>query len=261
MNYSIRFYVGCNYFDKVDEIIINYDYKDAELINFVQKYPDKRIVANTFNLEGFAEDSVDIFKAVREVHPNFAVMCKIDEDITKLKGNNIPFFYISGANSYDEVRSMIEAGVSDIYIENELCFDLPRIAEYCHHNEVKVRVIPNVAQTKSRLPMNDMRKFFIRPEAIELYEDIIDVIEVQCKVLTKQPTVIQIYKDGHWNGDLKILIGNFKESIDNRVFLPAFDEYRMVCKKKCNVGKCNLCNTCFLLGKTLETKEIIIKRG
>lgn len=46
------------------------------------------------------------------------------------------------------IYALIDRKVSDIYIVEELGFDLINVANVLHKNNINVRIFPNVAQSK-----------------------------------------------------------------------------------------------------------------
>lgn len=66
--------------------------------------------------------------------------------------------------------------VTDVFITEQLGFEVDKVAEIVHSKDVQVRAFPNVAQVQYE-NLDDIYKFWIRPEDVELYEDYIDVLE------------------------------------------------------------------------------------
>lgn len=70
--------------------------------------------------------------------------------------------------------------MSDIYITNDLAFDLNTLSKEVHkiNNKCQIRVYCNIAQSALVLQeQNSLKSFFIRPEDVDLYEKYIDVLE------------------------------------------------------------------------------------
>ena len=259
MKFAIKYYRGCRTLSEADEIIIQYNEKNSNLIDFVQKYNyNQRIIVDISNLKNI-EDNLKIFETVYSIHSCFAILLRYGQCTADLAEMNIPYFFLDGASTFDEMVGIVNCGVSDIYIINELGFNLKEISKYCHNKNVKIRVYPNVAQTISKFPTKSLTNFFIRPDAIKIYEPYVDVFEF-FGPLDRQPALFDIYKDERWLGQLDDVIIDLKENIDNRTIVPYFDTIRANCKKICNLEKCDVCKAVENFGKTLETKEIGIKR-
>lgn len=260
MKFAIRFFQGCRILTKADEIIIRYNEKTTGLIDFVQEWQDtQRIVADVTELETPIEECANIFKAAYETHKAFAVLISTKQNYKVLIEKNIPFFFAEGVSTYDELVAFVAAGVSDIYVINELGFNLKPIHDYCVNKNVKVRVYPNVAQSNCALYENNFKKFFIRPDAVKLYEDVADIFEFYGP-LSIQPVLYDIYYDERWLGNLNEVILDLDLDIDNRTIMPYFDVMRLKCNKRCSLNSCDICGVTNNLGQTLKDKELGLKR-
>lgn len=255
MKHACKFYQGCPMLQTADEIIIKYDTKDREILNFVQKWnPEQRIILDITKLIDI-EKNLDLFTATMKLH-NIAFLCSKDQDFHLLEEECLPFFFEEKCGNFDELIGQIRLKVSDVYITNELGFYLPEIAQMCKDKHVKIRVIPNMAQSGTELVSNDLTKFFIRPEDLHLYEDYIDVIEFMTDRIELQPTLYSIYKEERWDGDLNQIIYGFKDSIINNTIMPIFGETRLKCKKRCCFGKCDICSYIKSISNELDKKDI-----
>lgn len=142
-------------------------------------------------------------------------------------------------------------------------FELEKIAEIAHQNNVKVRVFPNVAQS-SRKETKDLWKFWIRPEDFDIYEKYIDVYEFYYERYEQQEIYYNIYaKDKKWLGNLNEIIIGLQEDFDSTRIVPRFAQKRVRCGRECmKGGKCKICDRVIELSKTLEKTPIrvVIKK-
>lgn len=260
MKFAVKFYKDCRILPQVDEIIIQYNEKNPNLIKFVQEYKeDQRIVINITELSNI-EDNLNIFEAAFKAHPHFAILLSQKQNIADIAEMNIPFFFLEGASCLDDMAAMVNAGVSDLYVINELAFNIVEVSEYCHKKNVSVRVYPNVAQSLSRLNnINSLTKFFVRPDAVQVYSPYVDVMEF-FGPLDKQPVLYEIYRDERWQGNLDDIIIGLNKHIDNKTIVPYFDIIRLKCGKVCSFEKCSICSAVEKFGNTLQTKEIGIRK-
>lgn len=259
MKFAIKFYKGCRVLENADEIIIKYTKKTSKLIDFVQEWKGHRIIVDVTELDNI-EDNLSIFKAAYDIHNSFAIMLLYGQEVVNIAEMNIPFFFIDGVNSLDDLVGQIRLGVSDVYILNELCFNLDKISKLCHDNNVLVRVYPNVAQSASKFPVDNFTKFFIRPDDIMFYKDYIDVIEFYGQ-LNKQPVLYDIYRDERWLDNLDNIIIGLDKGIDNRTIVPYFGEARAKCQKRCIYSRCDVCGSVANLAGTLKEKGLGLTKG
>lgn len=125
MKYCIQYYRNFKYFNDIDEIIITYNDKDVNVLNFLEQFSETktRIILDANKIDNI-EDNLNIFIAAREAHKNLAIKIKLDSnEALLLYENNIPFFFDDFVDNWDTLISFINAKVSDVYIVNELGFE------------------------------------------------------------------------------------------------------------------------------------------
>ena len=259
MNYCVDFYNHLTGYEKADEYTIKYTKKNDVLIDFLEKNNTKRV--NLTIEERVTEAEMETFVSIYEKFSNLVLRFEsYDAEIIDLiQKSGIPFFFGNRINNWDEFIGFINLGVSDIYIVEDLCFDLERVAAIAKPAGIRLRTFANVAQsTWKETP--EIKKFWIRPEDISIYENYIDTLEFfgtpqQISVLLK------VYKeDKQWFGRLKEIIFGLQSDIDSRFIVQRFAEQRVKCKKDClKGGKCQVCDRVIELSNTLEKANIMIK--
>lgn len=244
MKYCIPFFVGMNSKKSIDELIIKYKEERYDtLIEFLNEHFYLRVIINFQNRELTSKD-LDFFSALAEKEEyNFAIMIsyRINKDIiSQLKETKINYFFQEYCVDYSSIAAFLDMGVSDIYIVNDLCFDLPTVSDIVHAAGAKVRVFPNVAQ--EMYPTKDpITRFFIRPEDIFLYENYVDVCEIFGDAgITEE--IFYVYINQKWNKEINKLISNIDEEFTNTFLLENFSLRRLSCKRKCKINKdCDFC--------------------
>lgn len=257
------------YFDKIDEITINFIPRESSIINFLLENKNKRININIEDKDDFIENKrIKMFDVIKQQCPDIDFAFKIgyfkDESTKKImemiKTNEMQhkFFFQTLVGDWDTLNGYAELGVSDIYVVEDLGFEIKRVAEILHSRGIRVRVYPNVAQSKWG-KTDPFRKFFIRPEDVDIYEDYVDVIEF----FGKNDSIETYYKiyaiDKKWFGKLNEIIIDFDSDVDNRCILPKFAPKRLNCGKKCAKGKhCEICSAIVELAEVLKKNQLLI---
>lgn len=243
-----------------DELTIDFNRKDTTLLKFLDKYSDKRINMYVGD-EMYEEKDLHFLSELCKKYSNLYIKFGLhkEDKLEEIIDLGFPFFFSDLVNSWDLFLGLVECGVSDIYIVEELGFDLQRVAEVAHNEEVQIRVFPNVAQSSWEWE-NDLKKFFIRPEDIDSYSAVVDTIEFWGDE-EKQDIYFTIYnKDKKWFGKLKEIIYNFNSDLDSRYIIPRFAEKRMNCHKECiKGGRCRRCDRIKQLSETLKDSELIVR--
>lgn len=270
MKYCVPYYRGFRYMDQVDEVIIPYDEKDVNFIQSVLKkeqLKNKILIMDIENAEAFQKNNtIQVFAELQQKDYNLKLRFdNYNEDMKdvyqELKQMNIPFFFALYVRHWDVFTHLINLGVSDIYVIEELAFELNLLGPVAHAKDISIRVFANVAQSSCDENYS-VKSFFIRPEDVIVYAPYVDVIEFLGEGKEIQETLYKIYAiKGKWIGDLNELIMGLMDSIPNKSIIPAiFGEVRAKCGKKClKGGKCNICTSVVNTAKALDEKDLIFK--
>lgn len=257
--------------DAFDEISIIYEDQSKELIGFLQKHPNQRINLIVRDIDKFYDDKEWLkLDQIKEAMPNQELyLCFFgakrfsvieDSRIHQIIANlcNIPYFTGDLATNFSQLNYLLNLGVSDVYVGENICFEIPAVKQLCEKYGARVRAYPNVAQSEIR-NADAITKFFIRPQDVEVYEDYIDVFEFWGP-LDRQNTLRVIYTKRNWMAPLRDIILDFDEDIDSHRILSAFAQTRKNCGKKCEKGNgCRVCYTVASIGQKLEEKHLYAK--
>ena len=268
MKYCINYSNKSHIIDKVDEILIRYDKnKILELFTqFIPAHLNQRVIIqlieenNIDTIVNNLKKIISIYNENKDIKFDIQLPFYNQKFIEELKDTNLKYFFKVAANSWDKFTGLISQNVSDIYITDELAFELDKVAEIAHKNNIKVRIYPNVAQSRWD-KLSDILKFFIRPEDIEIYEPYIDVCEFYGDKAQQIDTYYKIYQDDKkWFGDLQEIIIGLDSKIDSRYIIPRFAEKRIKCGKDClKGGKCEMCKRILDLSEQLENAHLIVQ--
>jgi hypothetical protein len=273
MKYCVLYNKDFKYNDVVDEVIIVDEAIYPDSANIVEKVKggnwkdEQRIIIDLAYIETIVyvpEMTIPMLQMCKREHDNLVVRIPFGHRIKKdLQDAGIPFFYRNYAKTSDEVYAFIKEGVTDVYIVENLGFNISKIGQYCRDNNVKVRVIPNIAQypvgTKDIIP--DPCKFFIRPEDTHAYEDYCDIFELISDDTMALDALFEVYKNKVWKGDLSILIRGLEDSFRNASMNPAFGLMRTNCNHKCMYEKCKFCIDAQELAEMFARNKLQITRA
>lgn len=259
MHYCTQFNRNIRHIEKFDEIIVNYDNNEKELMNYLKKYLDKRFIIK-IEVDKINEIILNFFSELQKDNSNFSLCLNtFNKDIIKkIEEKNIPYFLNAYIKDWDTLIGILQYKVTDVYITENLCFDIKRVSAIAKKHNIKIRVFPNIAQSAWN-DINSIIKFFIRPEDTYLYEPYVDTFEFIGKP-NQMETYLKIYKeDQKWFGPLKEIIIDFNNDLDNKYVVPHFGERRLSCNKECLKGeKCKMCFTIEELAKALEKAKLAV---
>lgn len=243
MKYCLSSRQTAEYLQKADEIKI--EYRDRNIIEeLAEKYPKAGL---TLEVHPDTQIDFDELKQLNILSKNNLTVCfpKITTEVTAFcTKENIPFFLGYKISTPYELRAIEKTGAAEARIDAPLFFN----AEALQNADVKIRVFANMAHDNF-LPYGDgINGAWIRPEDIELYENVIDTVEFVADTLEQEQALYRIYAEKHqWSGKLNQIIKNLEIEVNN-TFLPAhFGERRLTCSQRCTEEKCHLCYSYFHL--------------
>lgn len=267
MKYCIQFDNRNKHIEDVAEIIIGWHGTDFRVQDFIEAHPDQRTiiyVAHDYIDINFIKAYAALAKEIPQDGHNWRfcfelapfqlyLNSKENTDIWEqlLNEAGAKWFYSRAPYNWDELNEWLRRGVSDVYISNDMAFDISACVEATHSYEVQVRLIPNRAQ-HFNWRNHDIRTFFIRPEAVPFYEEYDNIVfefyEHPDIPLTRTAVLYEIYESHVWRGPLNRIIMGLDVSTEGEYITNSFDKVRMRCKKRCEKGGiCSLCDTNLIL--------------
>ena len=264
MKYCIDFNKDTQILDKVEEINIFLDRIESldALSQFNEEHKNQRINVCITDLEkALTDNQIKTLLDYQEKNPNIYLRLpgKNEElDMLLAEYPNSKFYFDIKVNDWDRVIGFIEYGVSDIFIVEGLGFELDKIAAIAHPKGIQIRVYPNVAQTTWR-NLDDLRKFWIRPDDIDFYSQYVDVCEFY-GMNEKIDVIYNIYKkDKKWFGNLGEIIAGIEQPLDSRYVVPRFARKRVRCGRECmKGGNCQMCDRIKELSGNLEKAGLMV---
>lgn len=250
-----------------DEVIIVYDLQNEELITFLNQHPNQKVILSIYDINKYlANNGAELLNSLYEQYNNLSVRFfevskfeilndNLADDLKKL---NIPYFFGYVVTNFDQLQYLFTQGISEVYLAEDICFDLVRAKALCKQHGVQIRAFPNVAQASVKQGPA-LKKFFIRPEDVDIYSDCIDTLEFWGP-FNRQAILLKIYKKGRWFGDLQDLLLDFDLSFDSKRIIPSFALMRKNCQRKCMKGdRCEVCDRILNISELLKEKRLIIK--
>ena len=241
MKYCLHAQVDREYLDKADELKVIWEKRDI-IPEIFEQYPGKDVILECFEQELQEKDIEDlkIFKGLSRGH--FRVCCanwKLFRDL------DIPYYVGYPITDAFTLNGLLRAGVTDVVIAGPLLFDLEGIWKTLGDDvDVQFRVMPNVAYTDGLPHENGVIGSWIRPEDIEAYGNLFDVIEFEdTRDKVREQALYRIYaEDKKWLGQLKDLITNLDYAGDNAYIPVGMSLHRIDCHQRCLTGSnCRIC--------------------
>lgn len=173
-------------------------------------------------------------------------------DVVKLHG--LRFYWPYPIVSYYELQGILALEPAYILLGPPLSFDLENIKSI---TAVPVRLIANTSYDPY-IPREDgICGQWVRPEDVGEYEKYVDVLEFVDTNLTKEATLLHIYKEnGNWPGNLNLLFDNFNFNVDNRAIPEDLGKRRTSCRQRCmSGGSCHRCESALQFAELIRKKH------
>lgn len=232
---------------------------DNKLFDFIQQYKDKKLMIDITELD--IESNMTVLSTLAAKNVTYILSLEQEKYLYLFDEENIKYCFNVGVDNWDTLHAFIKLRVSEMYITNELCFDLSKVRKVLRDADIRMRTYANVAQSRDNFGVNStLKAFFIRPEDLFLFEEIFDSIEFFGPE-DREEVLYKIYvKDKKWFGDLREVIIGLREEIDSRFLIPYFAVRRLDCGKRCYKGShCQICERTIELMKVMEENNMMVK--
>lgn len=243
----MRFCVSCRQNESVlkEAQEIKVEYKDIAFIdNYLEREEKPHVIV--LRIPNYTEINWDIMYMYNEkLKGNFILSLDNIKIAPKAKEYNIKFYWNYPIVNYYELNNVIAAGAHQVILGMPLCFEIPHIKE----KEIKLRLIPNYAFNDYLLEDDGVCAGWIRPEDLELYEDIAESCEFYADSLQKEKALFHIYQMASWPDDLSLIIKNLNKEFYNQHLNSGFSKARMECGQRCSKNK-KICSACERIRKT-----------
>ena len=237
-NYDIPCEYNIKFVNKPDNL--------DNLIEFLTNHPDER-----FNISiDTSEYNFDFnkIKILNNIHKNIYI--KLTSQTANqqkiLKDLGIKFFFDQTyfIFNYRMLEDIAALGVTDVYIADDLCYDLSNVRKACDKLNLSVRWILDVIPSGTVNKNADPRAPWMIPENIDELSKYVDTFEFsENESWAKLDTLYKIwFKNKQWRENLKALYPQLEIDIWNQSVVPDLHKVRLNCKYKCAYGsKCKKC--------------------
>lgn len=271
MNFAVPFMRKFEFFEDPVELNIKYKPEIDKLVNFIEQYGEKHRINLLYSNFDVPND-IKILQALQEKFPTYKIVAALPYYSLELEQAintaGIPHYYITFVTNWQLLQGFLTLNVTDIFLAENLMFDIIKVKEMLLQKKknVALRSYCNICEGAwSQTP--SIKKFFIRPEDLPLYENLIDTFEFflpdALLSVTRLNTLYTIYTcDKYWFGKFNEIITGYEGDEDSRFIISTFGEQRLKCRQKCMSNlepTCHICDRIIELGKALKDKNIMVQ--
>lgn len=251
--FNIKFDPEENDFDKL-ELFIEDCIKDNKRVNIEYK---KEVDLKTAKLLNRLYDNVYFRLSTRH-------LLKIKD----FQAANLRFFFQDmPCINWIELKNQVEKyGVTDVYICDDLVYDMDNVKKYCSSLGVQLRIVLN------RIPLVYSTMFeetivpIYRPNDYELLSKYYDVAEFDCGNPYQFNKLNVLYKawflNKDWYGNLQEINEDLTFSLPNRGLVEKATLYKLTCGLKCiKYNNCQKCSRVINIANLLKDMNAQVKMG
>lgn len=267
MRLSVPFKLFGQLNDEADEFDIDYDPEKNnfdKLCEFIDEFPDKRVNVRFPN--GIDKKSA---KSIVRVDRNGSVafrLTKEDFHVTgDLKDMGARFFFDQNAPAYNlaSLKYYLSLGVSDVYIVDDLWYNIELTKGACSKAGAHIRVVGNRIPMMSPDKGTDACSMILRPNDYDLLDKYVDVIEFDCidrNGIYNFPAADALWKSWSktktWYGDLSEINLDLKMPVPNESVMDGFTANKLRCGYKCaGRGGCRKCQDILDIAYSMHKKD------
>lgn len=232
------------------------------IFDFIKENSDKRY--NIINpQEQDFNKAIEQINFVREVASDYTVECEDINALLNLLEKDVNAYLRFPITDWEDFNNVLKLGVTDIYIDGPLCFQMDKMKIIRNNYSVNIRISPNVSPNCALINPSP-NSFFVRPEDLKLYDEYIDIIDFKTPYQEQEDSLFSIYKRGTFNYSLDSIVVGLTPCINN-ILLDGSDfaRQRLNCGQKCKIPgrSCHYCETTFkVLNNSIEVAKIEKKK-
>lgn len=270
MTISVPYKLNNDDWNNRTDVEFNIPYDDErtdeldKFLSFIELYPKRRI-----NVCFKGQVNAKHLSVINKVSDNIYVRIKGKDipHIKELKDKGYKFFFDEElpAHNYATLDAFITLGVSDVYIADDLCYDLVNVRKVADDNNIGLRTILNKIPMTTPTRGMTTKTVFWRPNDINYLKLYFDSFEFDCGTpynWTKHNAMYRTYfVSQEWLGEVSELVDGFQLPLNNRSMPEDFCYYRMNCGLKCEKGRtCNKCDNLYGVAEKMRDKGIVRKK-
>lgn len=229
-------------------------------MEFLSKYPETRFNI-TIDTSDYSFD-YNRLRILKNINPNIHIVTSLHQDYyKKLQELGIKFYFNSDFPivNFRLLDYVIKLGATDVYIMDDLCYNLKRVREVADKTGVNIRLILNRIPSMLLDKGENVRSPIFIPETVDELSKYIDTVEFEVEnSWARLETLYKIwFIKKQWRENLQAINADLRIDIPNQSMIPDFTVYKMNCGYRCGYGSvCKKCNQFYEMAKDLESKNI-----
>ena len=253
--------------DAVAEFDINFNKEKNSFDKFLEftiLYKDRRI---NINFKG--DFPMSIATSIQKVSDNTYIKLSPEQipQLSELRENGLRFFFgpAMPAHSLTSLESLINLGVTDVYVADDLLYNIQETKDICNKAGIGMRLVCNRIPATTLDRGLDYKSPLFAPQNRPLLDKYFNCYEFDCGNPYDWAKFDVLYRawferEG-WNGDLAEINDDLRLSYPLLAIPQSHMEYKLSCKRRCARpnNPCDRCRQYVDTGMTLVDMGAYIK--
>lgn len=225
--------------------------------------PNKTIILEILSLDKCGLN-ISKLKSLSEEQNNCIIDCYQRNDFIRLANMNVKqIMYHYPATNFNDLWFLIQYSPISIAISEPLTFNLQAVYNFIHaHNKnenTTIRTVPCLGRPSSWQNIKDkdngLRHFWITPQAIPLYEQYIDVLDLYDENENREAILVDIYFKQQYDYPIATFIKHCESVIPAPLITEEIIKKRLNCKQICMLERCHYCDEAEKLFTYITTSQ------
>lgn len=225
----------------------------GDIFDLIKENPDIRCNIQYTNMGELSEKKLDEqIDFIKEVAKDYTIAVINFQDLRKLKAKGYNVYLDLPVSDWETFNNLKNIGVSDIYIDGALGFQMEKIGKA--KGKIKIRVTPHMSPNAQWSSSDNENSFYIRPEDIDNYSKYVDILDFRDNSKDAEETLFNIYKRKIFPFDLNNLIRQLNLPTNNIYIANSFCSNRLNCGQRCQEPdiSCHLCRNAILISNKMN---------
>lgn len=261
MKYCTSNYQWDAYRMKVQEVRFSIKNINGAL-NFLEseRHANHRVIIEIPDIKNMGITLEKLIPLAKENKQIVLDLFKLEDLIAVAKASNYEcsYMYHYQVTTWALVQILSYYKVSDMLLGEPLVFEMDKVRDNIKSQGVTIRVCPHLGRQISESVDDGSRHFWILPQHMHLYENVIDVCDLLDNNVTREGTLVDIYTKGEpYVLPMNLLITNFDREISGGRITEDLVRHRKNCGQRCMVNgiSCHSCDLYMRLAEAVINKE------
>lgn len=225
-----------------------------------EKHSDHRVIIEIPDLHNMGMSFDKLLPLAKENKQIVLDLYKLEDLITVAKASNhgCSYMYHYQVTTWALVQILSYYKVSDMLIGEPLVFEMNKVRDNIKSEGIIIRVCPHLGRQISEPVDDGSCHFWILPQHMHLYEDVVDVCDLLDNNVTREATIVDIYTKGEpYTLPMNLLITNFDRKVSGGRIPIDLIKGRKNCGQRCMINgmSCHSCDLHMRLAEVVKEKE------